>query len=42
MLIDHVQQTAKLGLGISIETGSEELQEQQELLGVQPSPNIPF
>ncbi|KAF3760276.1 putative translocase of outer mitochondrial membrane complex, subunit TOM40 [Cryphonectria parasitica EP155] len=40
--VDHATQTAKLGLGISIETGGEELQEQQELLGAQPSPNIPF
>lgn len=37
-----LQQSAKLGLGISIETGGEELQEQQEMLGNQPSPNIPF
>lgn len=37
-----LQQTAKLGLGISIETGGEELQDQQEMLGAQPSPNIPF
>ncbi|KUI63883.1 Mitochondrial import receptor subunit tom40 [Cytospora mali] len=40
--VDHATQSAKLGLGISIETGGEELQEQQELLGSQPSPNIPF
>jgi mitochondrial import receptor subunit TOM40 len=38
----RLQQSAKLGLGISIETGGEELQEQQEMLGSQPSPNIPF
>lgn len=38
-----MQQAAKIGLGISIEAGGEELQEQQEALGVQPtSPNIPF
>ncbi|POS71060.1 mitochondrial import receptor subunit tom-40 [Diaporthe helianthi] len=40
--IDHSTQAAKLGLAISIETGGEELQEQQEMLGNQPSPNIPF
>ncbi|CAN8095937.1 unnamed protein product [Discula destructiva] len=40
--VDHATQTAKLGLSISIETGGEELQEQQEMLGAQPSPNIPF
>ncbi|EON99530.1 putative mitochondrial import receptor subunit tom-40 protein [Phaeoacremonium minimum UCRPA7] len=40
--VDHATQQAKIGLGISIETGGEELQEQQEMLGAQPSPNIPF
>jgi len=40
--VDHSTQQAKIGLGISIETGGEELQEQQEALGPQASPNIPF
>lgn len=40
--VDHFSQSAKVGLGISIETGGEELQEQQEALGAQASPNIPF
>jgi mitochondrial import receptor subunit TOM40 len=37
-----VQQQAKIGVGISIEAGGEELQEQQDALGSQPGPNIPF
>ncbi|OTB16826.1 hypothetical protein K445DRAFT_58092 [Daldinia sp. EC12] len=40
--VDHFTQSAKVGLGISIEAGGEELQEQQEALGPQASPNIPF
>ncbi|KAI0122866.1 eukaryotic porin-domain-containing protein [Xylariales sp. AK1849] len=40
--IDHVTQQAKVGLGITIEAGGEELQEQQEALGPAASPNIPF
>ncbi|KAI1802292.1 eukaryotic porin-domain-containing protein [Daldinia bambusicola] len=40
--VDHFTQSAKVGLGISIEAGGEELQEQQEALGAQASPNIPF
>ncbi|KAI1352519.1 mitochondrial import receptor subunit TOM40 [Xylaria sp. FL0043] len=40
--VDHVTQNAKVGLGITIEAGGEELQEQQEALGAQASPNIPF
>ncbi|KAI1099867.1 eukaryotic porin/Tom40 [Jackrogersella minutella] len=40
--VDHYTQSAKVGLGISIEAGGEELQEQQETLGAQASPNIPF
>jgi mitochondrial import receptor subunit TOM40 len=40
--IDHFTQQAKLGLAVSIEMAPEELQEQQETLGAQPSPNIPF
>jgi len=36
------QQSAKLGIGISIESGNEELQEQQEALGPSGGPNIPF
>ncbi|KAI1391225.1 eukaryotic porin-domain-containing protein [Hypoxylon trugodes] len=40
--VDHFNQSAKVGLGISIESGGEELQEQQEALGAQASPNIPF
>lgn len=35
------QQQAKIGLGITIEAGGEELQEQSETLGA-TSPNIPF
>lgn len=40
--VDHVSQAAKIGLGITIESGSEDLQEQQEALGTAASPNIPF
>ncbi|KAL1860566.1 hypothetical protein VTK73DRAFT_7282 [Phialemonium thermophilum] len=40
--VDHVTQQAKIGVGITIEAGGEELQEQQEALGSQPSLNIPF
>ncbi|KAI1201160.1 mitochondrial import receptor subunit TOM40 [Nemania serpens] len=40
--VDHVAQNAKIGVGITIESGSEELQSQQEVLGAQPSLNIPF
>jgi mitochondrial import receptor subunit TOM40 len=40
--VDHFTQQAKIGVGISIEATGEELQEQQEALGAQPSPNIPF
>ncbi|KAI0525681.1 mitochondrial import receptor subunit TOM40 [Xylaria bambusicola] len=40
--VDHMTQNAKVGLGITIEAGGEELQEQQEALGAQASPNIPF
>lgn len=36
------QQSAKIGLGVSIEAAPEELQDQQEALGSQPPPNIPF
>ncbi|KAI1438724.1 mitochondrial import receptor subunit TOM40 [Xylaria sp. CBS 124048] len=39
--VDHAAQTAKIGLGVTVEIGGEELQEQQEATGVQ-SPNIPF
>jgi len=39
---NHSQQTAKVGLGITIEAGGEEMQEQQEVMGPQSSPNIPF
>ncbi|KAJ2905323.1 hypothetical protein MKZ38_005836 [Zalerion maritima] len=39
--VDQVNQQAKLGIGISVESGGEELQEQQEALGGQ-GPNIPF
>ncbi len=41
-LLTTAQQNAKVGLGITIEAGGEELQEQQEALGAQASPNIPF
>lgn len=37
-----LQQQAKLGLGVSIEAAPEELQDQQEALGGQTPPNIPF
>ncbi|KAI1853704.1 hypothetical protein JX265_003963 [Neoarthrinium moseri] len=40
--VDHATQQAKVGLGITIEAGGEELQEQQEALGPAASPNIPF
>ncbi|KAI1498519.1 mitochondrial import receptor subunit tom-40 [Biscogniauxia marginata] len=40
--VDHYTQSAKVGLGITIEAGGEELQEQQDALGAQASPNIPF
>ncbi|KAH6686288.1 mitochondrial import receptor subunit tom-40 [Plectosphaerella plurivora] len=40
--VDYLSQQAKIGVAISIEAGGEELQEQQEALGSQPSPNIPF
>lgn len=40
--VDHLNQAAKVGLGITIEAGGEELQEQQEALGPQATPNIPF
>ncbi|CAG9943339.1 hypothetical protein V2G26_008398 [Clonostachys chloroleuca] len=41
--IDHFTQTAKLGLGVSIEAAPEELQDQQEAAGGAPTPpNIPF
>ncbi|ETS80201.1 Mitochondrial import receptor subunit tom-40 [Pestalotiopsis fici W106-1] len=39
--VDHATQQAKIGLGITIEAGGEELQEQSETLGA-TSPNIPF
>lgn len=37
-----LQQQAKIGLGVSIEAAPEELQDQQEALGAQTAPNIPF
>jgi mitochondrial import receptor subunit TOM40 len=42
--IDHFTQSAKLGLGVSIEAAPEELQDQQEAAGGVPPtpPNIPF
>ncbi|KAM4056188.1 eukaryotic porin domain-containing protein [Hirsutella rhossiliensis] len=40
--IDHFTQQAKLGLGVSIEAAPEELQDQQEVMGAQTPPNIPF
>ncbi|KAK0720648.1 mitochondrial import receptor subunit tom-40 [Lasiosphaeris hirsuta] len=40
--VDHFTQQAKLGVGINLEASGEELQEQQEALGGQSSPNIPF
>ncbi|OIW29566.1 mitochondrial import receptor subunit tom-40 [Coniochaeta ligniaria NRRL 30616] len=41
--VDHFTQQAKIGMGISIETGGEELQEQHQAMGTQPQAlNIPF
>ncbi|KXJ92978.1 mitochondrial import receptor subunit tom-40 [Microdochium bolleyi] len=40
--VDHLTQSAKVGLGITIEAGGEEMAEQQEVMGPQSSPNIPF
>ncbi|KAK2060873.1 mitochondrial import receptor subunit tom-40 [Colletotrichum caudatum] len=40
--VDHFAQQAKIGVAISIEAGGEELQEQQEAIGAQGTPNIPF
>ncbi|XXH00334.1 hypothetical protein Hte_006678 [Hypoxylon texense] len=40
--VDHFTQSAKVGLGVSLESSPDELQEQQEALGPQASPNIPF
>ncbi|KAM0287421.1 hypothetical protein ACHAQH_000371 [Verticillium albo-atrum] len=40
--VDHFTQQAKIGVAISVEAAGEDLQEQQEVLGAQPSPNIPF
>ncbi|KAI1328799.1 mitochondrial import receptor subunit TOM40 [Xylariaceae sp. FL0255] len=41
--VDHMTRNSKVGLGITIESGGEELQEQQEAMGTQPvTPNIPF
>jgi len=40
--VDHFKQQAKIGLSVSIEASNEELQEQQELAGGQPTANIPF
>jgi len=40
--IDHFTQSAKLGLGVSIEAVPEELQDMQEAAGAQSPPNIPF
>ncbi|KAI1763013.1 eukaryotic porin-domain-containing protein [Hypoxylon sp. FL1150] len=40
--VDHYAQSAKIGLGVSLESSPEELQEQQDALGAQSSPNIPF
>jgi mitochondrial import receptor subunit TOM40 len=40
--VDHFTRQAKIGVGISIEAGGEELQEQQDAMGAQPPPNIPF
>lgn len=42
-MLTFTQGAAKLGLGVSLESGGEELQERQEALGAAaPSPNIPF
>lgn len=42
VLLTVPQQQAKIGVAISVEAAGEDLQEQQEALGAQPSPNIPF
>lgn len=39
--VDHFTQQAKMGFGINLEATGEEIQEQQETLGIQ-GPNIPF
>ncbi|KAI1180770.1 mitochondrial import receptor subunit TOM40 [Nemania sp. FL0916] len=40
--VDHWTQNAKVGLGITIEAAGDELQDQQDAVGAQPPPNIPF
>ncbi|SPQ21629.1 05dc44cc-f966-4e91-9aac-59ffbd3bfff5 [Thermothielavioides terrestris] len=40
--VDHFSKQAKIGVGISIEAGGEELQDQQDATGAQPPANIPF
>ncbi|CZR58977.1 probable mitochondrial import receptor MOM38 [Phialocephala subalpina] len=40
--MDHFKQQAKIGLAVSIEAGSEELQEQQEMAGGAAPAQIPF
>ncbi|KAK0636366.1 mitochondrial import receptor subunit TOM40 [Bombardia bombarda] len=40
--VDHFTQQAKIGVAISIEGAPEEMQEQQEAMSAQSSPNIPF
>ncbi|KAI0005190.1 eukaryotic porin-domain-containing protein [Xylariaceae sp. FL0662B] len=40
--VDYYTQSAKVGLGVTIESSGDELQDQQEALGAQASPNIPF
>jgi mitochondrial import receptor subunit TOM40 len=41
--IDSPQQQSKVGLGLTLESGGEELQEQQQALGGEMvTPNIPF
>ncbi|CAI4210384.1 unnamed protein product [Parascedosporium putredinis] len=43
LLVDHFSQQAKVGVGVSVEGGSDELEQQQEMMGQQPAAlNIPF
>jgi len=40
--VDHFKQAAKIGVAVSIEAGSEDLQEQQEQAGGSAPAQIPF
>jgi mitochondrial import receptor subunit TOM40 len=41
-MLTDTQQQAKLGISLSVEPNSEEMQEQAEAVGAQATPNIPF